>query len=101
PQDLSGSNGAWPVTPAGGRALSHWPFRFGYFASSNARAPSLVTISAAIMAAAPIKLRETMLSSLSLPQRYTDCAGRRKGVTAGGPSRGSTLFPGTAKLFPG
>src|SRR5258707_12746100 len=47
PAALVGSNftGDWP--PNGGLMASHWPFQFGYFASSHARASAVGNDSAA------------------------------------------------------
>src|SRR5712671_662319 len=54
PHALVGSNLiAWP--PRRGLMTSHWPFQLGYFASSAARAPPIVSISAAANANAPVK----------------------------------------------
>src|SRR5262249_12858992 len=55
PQPLVWSNEGWPTTP---RTMnrSHWPFRLGYFESSNARAPLIVVNIATLSAAARIEL---------------------------------------------
>src|SRR5712671_7908105 len=56
PHALVGSNLiAWP--PRRGLMTSHWPFQLGYFASSAARAPPIVSISAAANANALAELR--------------------------------------------
>src|SRR5260370_33259653 len=55
PHALVGSNLiAWP--PRRGLIGSHWPFQFGYFASSAARAPPIDSISAMANANAPVEL---------------------------------------------
>ena len=41
---------------------THWPFQLGYFASSAARAPPIVTIIAVASARAPVELRYDMSS---------------------------------------
>src|SRR5260221_14070073 len=59
PHALVGSNFiAWP--PRRGLMASHWPFQLGYFASSAARAPPIVSMSAAANANAPVELRYNM-----------------------------------------
>src|SRR6266853_653038 len=56
PGGLVGSNRPAPALPS---ARCHWPFRLGYFASSNACAAVAVS-SATMSAAAPIELRKSM-----------------------------------------
>src|SRR5262249_28077547 len=46
--------------PPRGSARSHWPFKFGYFVSSNACATPIVSRSDASRAATRIELRASM-----------------------------------------
>src|SRR5450432_1467712 len=44
-----------------GLTVSHWPFKLGYFAPSAARAPPIVSISAAAAANTPVELPHNMM----------------------------------------